>query len=299
MRDTEQFTTEKSRVETWFVELRDRIRAEFEQLESSHSEGPLSECEAAEFSVARTKRRSEGGEDAGGGAMSILRGGRIFEKAGVNVSTVYGRLGGKAVQSLSSRRTVPGLSENPYFWASGISLVAHAQNPRVPAVHLNTRMFWTPKAWWFGGGTDLNPCIEFEEDTRFFHNALKSSCDRHDFSYYPRFQEWAENYFFVSHRNRRRGVGGIFFDDLNTGDWEADFAFVRDVGLAFLECYPALVEKRRRLPWSEADREAQLLHRGLYAEFNLVYDRGTRFGLESGHDPDAVLMSLPPIAKWR
>ncbi|MDE0304286.1 MAG: oxygen-dependent coproporphyrinogen oxidase [Albidovulum sp.] len=299
MNTSEHFSLEKRRAEAWFVELRDRIREEFERLELSCSEGPMSEREAAKFSVIETKRRSVAGEDAGGGAMSILRDGRIFEKAGVNVSTVYGSLGEKARRHLTSRRSAPGPNENPIFWASGISLVAHAQNPRVPAVHLNTRMFWAPGAWWFGGGADLNPCIEFEEDTRFFHAKLKSICARHDSTYYPKFRKWADAYFFISHRNRSRGVGGIFFDDLNTGDWEADFAFVKDVGLAFLEAYPALVERRRGTPWNRKDREIQLLHRGLYAEFNLIYDRGTRFGLESGHDPDAVLMSLPPLAKWR
>ena len=288
-----------ARAEAWFTELRDRIRVEFEQIEILHRHGPLEERKPAEFSVTETKRRAEGGEDGGGGVMSILRGGRIFEKAGVNVSTVYGRLGEKARKSLTSRRSIPGLMENPYFWASGISVVAHPQNPRVPAVHLNTRMFWTPGAWWFGGGGDLNPSIEFKADTSLFHRNLKAKCDRHNHSYYPRFREWADEYFFVSHRNRCRGVGGIFFDDLNTGDWESDFAFVQDVGIAVLETYRVLVEKHRMSPWSKEDRETQLLHRGLYAEFNLVYDRGTRFGLESGHDPEAVLMSLPPQAKWR
>ncbi len=298
MHETDRFANRMKKAEAWFHELRDAIRTEFESLESCHVEGPLSERRPARFSVVETKRRSADGEDAGGGTMSILRGGRVFEKAGVNVSTVYGTLDEKARRSLTSRRSVPGLEENPIFWASGISLVAHAQNPRVPAVHLNTRMFWTPGASWFGGGTDLNPCIEFDEDTGFFHEKLKSCCDRHDPSHYPRFRKWAEEYFFVPHRNRCRGVGGIFFDDLSTGNWDADFAFVRNVGSALLDTYPVLVERRRSSPWNERDREMQLAHRGLYAEFNLVYDRGTRFGLESGHDPEAVLMSLPPLAKW-
>jgi coproporphyrinogen III oxidase len=202
-------------------------------------------------------------------------------------------------QQAMAARGVPGMETDPRFWASGISLVAHMQNPRVPAVHLNTRMFWTPHAWWFGGGTDLNPAIEFPEDTAHFHNTLRAACAPHGADYYDRFKAWADEYFHVPHRGRARGVGGIFYDDLNTGDWDADFAFTRDVGAAFLPAFVPLVERRHPEPWTEAEREVQLLHRGLYAEYNLLYDRGTRFGLETGHDADAVLMSLPPIAKWR
>jgi coproporphyrinogen III oxidase len=190
------------------------------------------------------------------------------------------------------------MAEDPRFWASGISLVAHMQNPHAPAVHMNTRMFWTPHAWWFGGGSDLNPCLEYPEDTAHFHAAMRAACDGHDAAYYPRFKAWADEYFFVPHRGRARGVGGIFFDDLNTGDWDADFAFTQDVGRAFLPGFLPVTERRRDAPWSDADREAQLVHRGLYAEYNLVYDRGTKFGLETGHDANAVLMSLPPVAKW-
>jgi len=210
---------------------------------------------------------------------------------------VHGSLGEKAQRAMAGRG-VPGLADDPRFWASGVSLVAHMQNPHAPAVHLNTRMFWTPGAAWFGGGTDLNPCLEYPEDTAHFHAVLKAACDRHDAAYYPRFKAWADEYFFVPHRGRARGVGGIFFDDLNSGDWEADFAFTQDVGRAFLPAFLPLVEKRRHIAFTEADREAQLVHRGLYAEYNLVYDRGTRFGLETGHDANAVLMSLPPVAKW-
>jgi coproporphyrinogen III oxidase len=230
--------------------------------------------------------------------MSVMRGGRVFEKVGVNVSTVYGQLGDRAVAAMSSRKNMEGLKDDPTFWASGISLVAHMQNPHVPAVHMNTRMFWTPGAWWFGGGSDLNPAIEYDEDTAHFHAVLKDHCDRHQPDYYDRFKAWADEYFYVPHRHRARGVGGIFYDDLNTGDWDADFAFTQDVGRAFLPAFVPCVEKRRHTEWTEADREAQLVHRGLYAEYNLVYDRGTKFGLETGHDANAVLMSLPPIAKW-
>jgi coproporphyrinogen III oxidase len=195
-------------------------------------------------------------------------------------------------------RGVPGMADDPRFWASGISLVAHMQNPHAPAVHMNTRMFWTPNAWWFGGGSDLNPCIEYPEDTAAFHAALKAHCDPHGADIYPRYKAWADEYFFVPHRGRARGVGGIFYDDLNTGGWEADFAFTQDVGRAFLRAFLPVTNRRRNTPWTEADREAQLVHRGLYAEYNLVYDRGTKFGLETGHDANAVLMSLPPVAKW-
>ena len=172
------------------------------------------------------------------------------------------------------------------------------QNPQTPAVHMNTRMFWTPNASWFGGGADLNPCLEYEEDTAYFHDTLKDYCDQHDAAYYPKFKAWADEYFYIPHRNRARGVGGIFYDDLNTGNWDADFAFTQDVGRAFLPAFLGVTEKRRNDPWSDADKQAQLEHRGLYAEYNLVYDRGTKFGLTTGHDANAVLMSLPPVATW-
>lgn len=229
--------------------------------------------------------------------MSVMRGGRIFEKVGVNWSEVHGTLEPRG-QAAMAARGVPGIGEDPRFWASGISLVAHMQNPHAPAVHMNTRMFWTPGAWWFGGGSDLNPALEYVEDTDHFHETLKLACDPHDPGYYSRFKAWADEYFFIPHRQRARGVGGIFYDDLNSGDWEADFAFTRSVGEAFLPAFLPLVKARMSMPWGDADRDAQLIHRGLYAEYNLVYDRGTKFGLETGHNPDAVLMSLPPLAKW-
>ncbi len=293
----ENFDERKARAAAWFRNLRDEIVAAFEALENSQLSGPFADHPAGRFELRETRRAAEGEADAGGGLMSVMRGGRVFEKVGVNVSTVYGSLGGKA-QAAMAARGVPGMAEDPRFWAAGISLVAHMQNPQTPAVHMNTRMFWTPGAWWFGGGADLNPCLEYQEDTASFHAVLKDYCDRHDPDYYPRFKAWADDYFFIPHRKRARGVGGIFFDDLNGGDWERDFAFTQDVGRAFLPAFLGVTERRRNLPWTEADREAQLVHRGLYAEYNLVYDRGTKFGLESGHDAEAVLMSLPPIAKW-
>ena len=295
---TENFEDRKARVSGWFRGLRDDIVAAFEALEDSHGQGPLSERPAGRFEVKATRRASDDGLDAGGGLMSVMRGGRVFEKVGVNVSTVYGHLGQRAQSAMAARKDMSDISRDPRFWASGISLVAHMQNPHVPSVHMNTRMFWTPNAWWFGGGSDLNPCIEYDEDTADFHAVLKAHCDPHGADIYPRLKSWADEYFYVPHRGRARGVGGIFFDDLNTGDWEADFAFTKDAGRAFLKAYEPLVLRRRGQPWTDADKDAQLIHRGLYAEYNLVYDRGTKFGLETGHDADAVLMSLPPIAKW-
>ena len=295
---SEQFDERKAGVSAWFGALRDDIVAQFEALEDSQTSGPFADRAAGRFEVTQTSRASDDGSDAGGGLMSVLRGGRVFEKVGVNISTVFGQLGDRAQWAMAARKGIPGMKDDPRFWASGISLVAHMQNPHAPAVHMNTRMFWTPHAWWFGGGSDLNPCIEYAEDTEFFHNILKEHCDRHDAEHYPRFKKWADEYFFVPHRGRARGVGGIFYDDHNSGDWQADFAFTRDVGRAFLPAFVPITEKRRNQPWTEADKEAQLVHRGLYAEYNLVYDRGTKFGLETGHDANAVLMSLPPMAKW-
>ena len=294
---TEDFTERKARAAGWFRQLRDDIVAAFEGLEASHAAGPLSDAAPGRFDVAQTRRASEDGSDAGGGLMSVLRGGRVFEKVGVNVSEVHGTLG-EAAQRAMAARGVPGMASDPRFWASGISLVAHLQNPHCPAVHMNTRMFWTPTAWWFGGGSDLNPCIEYADDTGHFHATQKAYLDPHGADLYPRLKDWADTYFYIPHRQRARGVGGIFMDDRNTGDWDGDFALTRDIGRAFLPAYVPLIERRRGQDWSEADKEAQLVHRGLYAEYNLVYDRGTKFGLATGHDADAVLMSLPPLAKW-
>ena len=284
---TAEFDDRKRQAADWFRSLRDRILAAFEALEDAHGAGS-----PGRFDVSPTTRA-----DGGGGLMSVLRGGRVFEKVGVNVSEVHGTLGERAQRAMAARG-VPGMADDPRFWASGISLVAHMVNPHCPAVHMNTRMFWTPHAWWFGGGADLNPCIEYPEDTAHFHAAMKAACDRHGADLYPRYKAWADKYFFIPHRGRARGVGGIFYDDRNSGDWEADFALTRDVGAAFLPAFQPLVERRIDTPWTAADREIQLLHRGLYAEFNLVCDRGTKFGLETGHDANAVLMSLPPVAKW-
>lgn len=292
------FDTEKARAAAWFRELRDQICAAFENLEDTQTTGPHADLPPGRFERKETKRAGEAGEDAGGGEMSVMRGGRVFEKVGVNISTVHGKLGDQAQRSLTSRRQIDGLADDPRFWAAGISLVAHMRSPKCPAIHMNTRMFWTPFCWWFGGGTDLNPMVEVEEDTTFFHDVLKKACDKHSADYYPAHKAWADEYFMIKHWNEPRGVGGIFYDDLCTGDWEADFAYTQDVGRAFLDSYVPITEKRRNEAWNDADREIQLIKRGRYAEFNLVYDRGTKFGLETGHNPEAVLMSLPPEAKW-
>lgn len=291
---TDHFKSQKADASVWFRSLRDEIVARFERMERQH----MGDSPVGEFEVSTTKRTSDDGSDAGGGLMSVMRGGRVFEKVGINVSTVFGTLGARAQDAMVARKGLPGMRDDPRFWAAGISLVAHMQNPHCPAVHMNTRMFWTPHAWWFGGGSDLNPCIEYAEDTAQFHRVLEAYCAPHGADLYPRYKAWADEYFYIPHRKRARGVGGIFYDDHCSGDWHKDFALTQDVGRAFLPAYVPLVEARLGQSWDANNRETQLIHRGLYAEYNLVYDRGTRFGLETGHDPDAVLMSLPPSAKW-
>jgi coproporphyrinogen III oxidase len=279
----------KARVHVWVAELRDRICDAFEALERAHT-GQLKHLPPGKFERTSWQRPSEDGSDAGGGVMSVMKG-RVFEKAGVNVSTVYGRF------SPEFAKTIPGADKDPSFWACGISLVAHMQNPHVPAVHMNTRHLVTTESW-FGGGADLTPMFLNEEDAGDFHTALKRACDAQNPDYYPRFKKWCDEYFFLPHRNEARGAGGIFYDRLNSGDWERDFAFMQGVGLAFLEVYPQIVRRRMERSWTGADREHQLLRRGRYVEFNLLYDRGTQFGLKTGGNIEAILMSLPPEARW-
>jgi coproporphyrinogen III oxidase len=283
----------KARAARWFADLRDRICTCFETLEDELT-GPnaerLAHLPPGRFARTSWRREDPSVADPGGGTMAVMRG-RVFEKVGVNISVVAGRL------TADFAEEIPGTDADRTFWAAGISLVAHMQSPHVPAVHMNTRHIVTGTGW-FGGGADLNPVVADTQDTADFHAGLKAACDKHDPGYYPRFKQWADDYFFIKHRNEPRGVGGIFYDYLDTGDWEADFAFTREVGEAFLATYPPIVRRHMHRTWTDAERRHQLVQRGRYTEFNLVYDRGTRFGLETGGNPDAVLMSLPPLAAW-
>ncbi len=281
---------QKENAAKWFKKLRDQICGEFERLEDDLQDGPQSDEQPGRFVYKDWQRPTEDKSHGGGGTMGIMTG-RVFEKVGVNISTVEG------IFSKEFRSKIPGAENDGKFWAAGISLVAHMHNPYVPAVHMNTRHIITSEKSWFGGGADLTPCLPNDLDTAHFHESFKNACDAHDDSYYPKFKQWCDEYFYLPHRQEPRGIGGIFYDYLDN-NWDKDFAFTQDVGRAFLKAFIPLVESHMHDAYTDAEKDIQLVKRGRYVEFNLLYDRGTQFGLKTGGNVEAILMSLPPLVKW-
>ncbi|MEB3701766.1 Coproporphyrinogen III oxidase [Candidatus Bealeia paramacronuclearis] len=275
----------KKRASSWFQDLQSQIIATFEAIERETTNPQLQDLTSGTF-----KKSSWDRPGGGGGMMAVLEG-RVFEKAGVNVSTVWGEF------SEEFRAQIPGADHDPRFWASGISLVVHPRSPHLPTVHMNTRFIVTQKHW-FGGGADLTPHFPVEKDTADFHTAMQGACDLYDEEYYPKYKKWADDYFFLPHRNEPRGIGGIFYDYHNSENWENDFAFTQDVGKAFHHIYPEIVRRHVERTWTPEERSHQLKRRGRYVEFNLLYDRGTQFGFKTGGNTDAILMSMPPVAEW-
>ena len=277
-----QLADKKALASDWFAALRDDICAAFEAIEDSVA--------TKQKPGGRFERKSWNRDGGGGGEMSLMRG-RVFEKVGVNISTVFGSF------SDDFKAEIRGAETDGAFWASGISLVAHMQNPHVPAAHMNTRFICTSQNW-FGGGGDLTPLLPDAEAGADFHAGLKAACDRHNPDYYAKYKKWCDEYFYLPHRDEPRGAGGIFYDDLNSGDWSADFAFTQDVGRGFRDAYVDIVKSRMNKSWTDAERHQQLVRRGRYVEFNLLYDRGTLFGLKTSGNIEAILMSMPPEVRW-